>query len=68
MWTKTHFGNIFAEKKKVMAWLNGIQCANAIRPSAYLLNLENELLRELDVVMGQEEDLWALKSWVNWMI
>ena len=45
-----------------MARLNGIQCANAIRPSAYLLNLENELLRELDVVMGQEEDLWALKS------
>ena len=45
-----------------MARLNGIQCENAIRPSAYLLNLENELLRELDVIMGQEEDLWALKS------
>jgi len=51
-----------------LAWLNGIQRANAIRPLAYLLNLENELLRELDVIMGQEEDLWALKSWVNWMI
>lgn len=51
-----------------MARLNETQRANAIRPSAYLLNLENELLRELDVVMGQEEDLWALKSWVNWMI
>ena len=62
MWTKTHFGNIFAKKRKVMARLNETQRANAIRPSAYLLNLENELLRELDVIMGQEEDLWALKS------
>ena len=65
LWNKTHFGNIFAKKKKIMARTNGIQRANAIRPLAYLLNLEIELLYELDVIIGQEEDLWALKSWVN---
>ena len=48
-----------------MARLNGIQRANSIRPSAYLINLENELLRELHVILGQEEDLWMLKSRVN---
>ena len=39
-----------------------------MRPSAFLVNLENELLKELDKVLSQEEELWALKSRVNWMI
>lgn len=62
------FGNIFAKKKKAMARLNGIQRATAIKPSTFLLNLENEIHHELDVIIGQEEDLWAFKSRVNWMI
>lgn len=65
---KAHFGNIFAKKKKVMARPNGIQLAIAIRPSTFPLNLENELLCELDVIIGQEKDLWALESLVNWVI
>jgi len=32
LWNKSHFGNIFAKKKKVMARLNGIQHATTIRP------------------------------------
>ena len=51
-----------------MARINGIQRALAVRPSAFLVNLENELLIELDRVLRQEEELWALKSRVNWMI
>ena len=51
-----------------MARINGIQRAVANKPSNFLFNLENELLRELDVVRNQEEELWALKSRVNWMI
>ena len=65
LWNRNHFGNIFIKKKIIMAWLNGIQHAYSIRPSAYLINLENELLRELHVILGQEEDLWMLKSRVN---
>ena len=68
LWNKSHFGNIFAKKKKVMARLNGIQHVTTIGPLTFLLNIENELRRELDVIIGQEEDLWALKSRVNWMI
>lgn len=51
-----------------MARLYGIQKATTVRPSTFLLELENKLLHELDVVLGQEQDLWALKSRVNWMI
>lgn len=51
-----------------MARINGIQRALSVRPSAFLVNLENDLLKELDRVLNQEEELWALKSRVNWMI
>ena len=51
-----------------MARLNGIQRALAMRPSVFLLNLEKDLLRDLDTVLNQEEEIWALKSRVNWMI
>ncbi|XP_075645819.1 uncharacterized protein LOC142616982 [Castanea sativa] len=64
-WNKMQFGNIFARKKNIMARLNGIQRTLSIRPSNFLLNLENNLLKELDMVLKQEEELWALKSRVN---
>ena len=68
VWNKLHFGNIFAKKRKIMARLNGIQRAVAVRSSSSLLDLENKLLKELDVVLGQEQELWALKSRINWMV
>ena len=51
-----------------MARLNGIQRVVGIRPSNFLLNLESELLKELDNVLNQEEEICALKSRVTWMI
>lgn len=51
-----------------MARLNGIQHSVAINSSTFLLNLENDLVKELDTILSQEEELWALKSRVNWMI
>lgn len=67
-WNKNQFGNFFTRKRNLMSRLNGIQRALALRPSDFLVKLENELLRELDLVLRQEEESWALKSWVNWMI
>ena len=43
-WNKTKFGNVLARKNNIMARLNGIQWAVAIKPSNFLLNLESELL------------------------
>ena len=51
-----------------LARLNGIQRALANRPSTFLINLENELLKELEVVLNQEEEIWVLKSRVNWLV
>lgn len=68
VWNKNQFGSIFTRKKNLMARINGIQRAIATKPSRFLLNLEDELLRGLDSVLNQEEELRALKSRVNWMI
>ena len=68
VWNKVQFGNIFAKKKKIKARLNGIQKVVRVRPSTFLLELEKELLGELDIILRQEEELWALKSRVNWLI
>ena len=51
-----------------MSRLNGIQRTLALCPLDFLVKLEDELLRKLDPVLRQEEELWALNSRVNWMI
>ena len=51
-WNKNQFGNIFSGKKNLMSRLNGIQRFHALRPSDFLVKLENELLRELDIVLN----------------
>ena len=56
-WNKMQFGNIFARKKNIMVRLNGIQRAVSFRPSSFLQNLENELPKELNMVLNQEEEL-----------
>ena len=61
-WNRNHFGNIFVKKKNSMVRLNVIQRAIASKPSNFLLNLEKDLVKELDTILSQEEELWALKS------
>ena len=67
-WNKNQVGNIFTRKKILMARINGIQKAIASKPSSFLLKLEVDLLRDLDLILNQEEELWALKSRVNWLV
>ncbi|XP_075665271.1 uncharacterized protein LOC142634916 [Castanea sativa] len=68
LWSKDHFGNIFHTKKRIIAHLDGVQRAMASDPSSSLVNLENHLIKELDIVLEQEKELWALKSRINWMV
>ena len=67
-WNKNQFGNVFSRKKILMARINGIKKDIAFKPSSFLLKLEVDLLRDLDLVLNQEEELWALKSRVNWLV
>ena len=42
-WNKTHFGNVFAKKRRILARLNGVQQAITISPTSFLLQLESNL-------------------------
>ena len=61
LWNKNHFGNICAKKRRIMAQLDGVQKVMANNPSPFLIHLESQLLKELDMVNGQVTELWALK-------
>ena len=67
-WNKDHFGNIFVKNRRIMARLNGIQRIVASSPSASLLQLESRLQAELENVLDQEQELWALKSRINLIV
>ena len=51
-----------------MARLNGVQRAISSNPTSPLIDLENQLHKDLEIVLDQEAELWALKSRVNWMV
>ena len=36
--------------------------------SSSLIDLENQLQKDLDLILNQEAELWALKSRINWMV
>ena len=65
LWNKNQFGNIFQKMKRVLARLDEVQWALANQPLSSPVALENHLCKELDVVLEQERDLWALKSRIN---
>ena len=67
-WNKNQFWNIFGKKRRLMAKLNGIQRVLASNPSSSLIALKNQLQNELELVLSQESELWALKSRINWMV
>ena len=51
-----------------MVGLNGLQKAIATTPSSKLLEIEKYLQNELEGILDQERDIWALKSKINWLI
>ena len=51
-----------------MARLLGAQRALATNPNTFLINLQNQLTNEYNEILQLEEELWAMKSRVNWTI
>uniref|UniRef100_A0A2N9H5A8 CCHC-type domain-containing protein n=1 Tax=Fagus sylvatica TaxID=28930 RepID=A0A2N9H5A8_FAGSY len=68
VWNKREFGNIFKKKNRILARLNGIQCALVSNPSESLSRLEKTLREDYFKVLRLEEDFWALKSRVGWVV
>ncbi|GMY20060.1 reverse transcriptase [Fagus crenata] len=67
-WNSEVFGNIFTNKRRLLARLLGIQKALARHPSSTLLQLQSNLSDELNQILNLEEELWAIKSRTNWLV
>ena len=67
-WNKLVFGNIFHRKNRILARLNGAQCALAANLSESLFRIEKKLKEDYFNILKIEEDFWALKSRVGWVV
>ncbi|KAH0685679.1 hypothetical protein KY290_017197 [Solanum tuberosum] len=66
-WRKNHFGNIFKQKRILLARLSGIQNFSSYPYSSFLQNLESTLTREYNNILKMEEDYWKIRSRINWL-
>jgi hypothetical protein len=68
VWNKLNFGNIFHRKNRILARLSGVQCALSSNPSESLFWIEKSLRQDYFNILKLEEDFWALKSRVGWVV
>lgn len=61
------FGNIFSRRRKVLARLRGIQKINQNGNSHHLHDLEEQLTREYNSILNQEEIFWFQKARTEWL-
>ncbi|KAJ4839646.1 hypothetical protein Tsubulata_042952 [Turnera subulata] len=66
-WNMDIFGHINQKKKRLLARLAGIQKYLERLPSSFLSRLKVELKMELDIILTQEELLWAQKARCQWV-
>ena len=59
------FGNIIYRKRKLEARIKGIQRRLEVIDSSFLIKLEQDLQKEYNIVLYQEELLWHKKSREN---
>ncbi|XP_075634949.1 uncharacterized protein LOC142607348 [Castanea sativa] len=68
IWNKNIFGNLFHRKKRVLARLGGIQAALSVNPNTVLVDLERDLRAEFNEIAKLEEEFWAMKSRITWLV
>ncbi|KAL4333427.1 hypothetical protein GQ457_07G010550 [Hibiscus cannabinus] len=66
-WNCDVFGHIGRRKNLLMARIKGVEQALEDSCSPFLENLEEDLKRELFVVLDQEESLWHQKARARWI-
>ncbi|XP_056688793.1 uncharacterized protein [Spinacia oleracea] len=66
-WNKDMFGNIFKQKRTLLARIAGVQKLLVERKDRGLMKLEARLRRDLDEVLDREEAHWYQKSRVEWI-
>ena len=68
VWNKKVFGNLFHRKKRVVARIRGIQAAFSTNPSHFLVGLERDLRLDFTEISKLEEEFWAMKSRITWLV
>ncbi|XP_075663223.1 uncharacterized protein LOC142632765 [Castanea sativa] len=68
VWNRDVFGNLFRRKKRTLARLRGAQIAFSNNPNIFLSRLEQELCTELVEVSKLEEEFWAMKLHITWLV
>lgn len=66
-WNKNTFGNIFYKKNNIIKRLQGIHNSKNYPNSYFLLDLEQDLIKEYNDILKREEEFWKLKSRINWL-
>lgn len=61
------FGNIFKQKRRILAQLVGVQKAIEEHPRRSLLDLEERLIRTYNEILAREEIYWFQKSRCTWL-
>ena len=67
-WNKDHFGNLFHRKRRIQARLKGIQASLSISPNVFLVELEKKLRLDYAEVAKLEEEFWAMKARILWLV
>ena len=67
-WNKSQFGNLFHRKKRILARLKEIQDCLSRRPNSFLIDLEGKLRLEYAEVAKLEEEFWAMKACILWLV
>ena len=67
-WNKDHFRNLFHKKKRIQARLKRIQASLLISPNFFLVELEKKLRLEYTEVTKLEEEFWAMKARILWLV
>lgn len=60
LWKKQQFGNIFQQKRTLLARLAGIQASVHYPSSIFLQNLEIDLSMQYSKILRLEEEFWKL--------
>ncbi|XP_075095411.1 uncharacterized protein LOC142173689 [Nicotiana tabacum] len=66
-WNKHVFGNIFTKTKTILARLTGLPNSAKYATRLFLQNLEISLIKDFNDILRLEEELWKLKSRINWI-
>ncbi|KAK4490473.1 hypothetical protein RD792_001150, partial [Penstemon davidsonii] len=66
-WNRNSFGNIFENKRRLLARINGIQKCLCQEENPFLSSLEKYLIEEYNEILKQEELFWFQKSRTQWL-